>query len=73
MPPLVPRPLLSLLPSRLVHLGRRSRLAEPPLHSEGVGPGEGRGEPGEEVEAAHQESRVADGGDGGGVGVIETQ
>jgi len=62
---------LSSLSSWLVHLGWRSRLPEPPLDSEGVRPGQGGGEAGEEVEAAHQQGRVAQGGDGGRVGVVE--
>ena len=56
---------------RLIELGWRSRsakpvkirgrFAEPATDAEGVGPGDGGGEAGEEVETTHQEGRVADG------------
>ena len=72
---LLPAPLLLLLllSSRPEHLGWRGRFPKPSLHPERVGPGQGGGEAGEEVEAAHQEGRVAEGGDRGGRGVVECQ
>ena len=58
---------------RLVELGRRGGLAEPPADAERVRPGDGCGEAREEVEAAHQQSRVTDGGQGGGGRVVEVE
>ena len=68
---------------RLIELGWRSRSAEPvklrgrfsepATDAEGVGPGDGGGEAGEEVESTHQEGRVADGRQGGGCRVVEVE
>ena len=58
---------------RLVELGGWGRLSKPPADAERVRPGDGRGEAGEEVEAAHQQGRVTDGGQGGGGRVIEVK
>ena len=58
---------------RFVELCWRRGLAEPPADAERVRPGDGRGEAGEEIEAAHQQGRVADGGQGRGGGVVEVE
>ena len=58
---------------RLVELGGWGGFPKPPADAERVRPGDGRGEAGEEVEAAHQQGRVTDGGQGRGGGVIEVE
>ena len=58
---------------RLVELGRRGGPTEPAADPERVWPSDGGGEAGEEVEAAHQQRRVADGGQGGRRRVVEVE
>ena len=67
-------PLLGLLSvERFVELGRRCGLAKALADAKWVRPGYGRGEAGEEIETAHQEGSIANGGEGGSSGIIELE